>query len=135
MAKHKTDGPADSSMPVNDAWTGLLAISLIALSVATGFLAWDWYLYDENAVANMKLPNLAGTLPKKPDADAKKIVEKKVDGKTVEEKKVEEKKDEAKKDAAMRWRAIPYAEFGIFTAAAQSLPGYPTPNSLRAASI
>ncbi len=97
MAKKQDDEPLEGSVPVNDAWTGLLAISLIALAVATGFLAWDWYQYDEEAVARMKLPKLAGTPPKKLEGEAKKAEEKKV-----EEKKAEEKKDEAKKDAALR---------------------------------
>ena len=55
MAKKKNDDDDDlqddpssgGSMPVNDAWTGLLAISLLALMAGTGFLAWDYYQYDD----------------------------------------------------------------------------------------
>lgn len=46
MVKKKKDdesaaATSDGSMAVNDAWTGLLAISLFALAVGTGFLLWD----------------------------------------------------------------------------------------------
>ncbi len=110
MAKKQTDEPMEGSMPVNDAWTGLLAISLLALGVATGFLAWDWMQYDEEAVARMKIPKLAGSLPKKADGggDGKKPVEKKVDDKKADDakkddmKKDDEKKDDAKKDDAKK---------------------------------
>jgi hypothetical protein len=39
------DEPAETSIAVNDAWTGMLAISLFALIVGTGFLAWDYLSY------------------------------------------------------------------------------------------
>ena len=97
MAKKDADEPMEGSMPVNDAWTGLLAISLIALGVATGFLAWDWMQYDEEAVTRMKIPKLAGAAPKKAEGDGKKADGKKADdGKKAEEKKEDEKKDDEK---------------------------------------
>jgi hypothetical protein len=34
---------SDGSVAVNDAWTGMLAISLLALIIASTFLAWDWF--------------------------------------------------------------------------------------------
>ncbi len=39
------DEPAETSIAVNDAWTGMLAISLFCLIVGTGFLAWDYLSY------------------------------------------------------------------------------------------
>ena len=34
---------SDGTVAVNDAWTGMLAISLLALVIASSFLAWDWF--------------------------------------------------------------------------------------------
>jgi hypothetical protein len=51
MAKKKKeidkDEESDGTIAVNDAWTGMLAISLIALVVATVFLFLDYNNYGE----------------------------------------------------------------------------------------
>ena len=55
MAKKKSQVDTDQaesfggSMAVNDAWTGLLAISLLALMIGAGFLLWDYLQYDDKA--------------------------------------------------------------------------------------
>lgn len=68
MAKNDQDDdiPQDeqtqSSIAVNDAWTGMLAISLFALIVGTGFLAWDYMSYYDADVP--KTPKYVSSLPK-----------------------------------------------------------------------
>ena len=52
VKKHKDDDePQDetpeTSIAVNDAWTGMLAVSLLALVVATAFLLWDYSLLSD----------------------------------------------------------------------------------------
>ena len=84
MAKKKKDDDetqdetsADGSIAVNDAWTGLLAISLLALAVGSGFLAWDYYQYDSEKLPT--IPKYApAPPPAKPDVGG---VEKKVEDK------------------------------------------------------
>ena len=68
MAKKKKldeeDKPeiSDGSIAVNDAWTGMLAVSLLALVIGSGFLFYDWYfLYPESAPA--KPPSFISTPP------------------------------------------------------------------------
>ncbi len=85
-------------MAVNDAWTGMLAISLLALMTGAGFLGWDYLqYYDDNPVP--KPPYLTGkgpgipVAPKQPDPPKEK-------GKD-DDKKKDDKKDD-KKDAALR---------------------------------
>lgn len=74
MAKKKketeVDEPSpDGTVPVNDAWTGLLAISLLALVVASGFLLYDYLQYeDPPAVKNYTGPK--GPPPVQKDAGA-----------------------------------------------------------------
>jgi hypothetical protein len=56
MAKKKKDAKeeakpetSDGSIAVNDAWTGMLAVSFLALAIGAGFLFYDWYfLYPES---------------------------------------------------------------------------------------
>ena len=58
MAKKERDRssePSDGSVPVNDAWTGMLAISLLALAVASGFLAYDIFQY--KGAEEVKVPS------------------------------------------------------------------------------
>ena len=45
MANKKDDTEEITSLATNDAWTGMLIVSFLALSVGTGFLAWDYYQY------------------------------------------------------------------------------------------
>lgn len=66
MAKKKKDSDkdeetSDGTVAVNDAWTGMLAISLIALVIATVYLFLDWNQYDSDAP---KSSGLIGSLPK-----------------------------------------------------------------------
>ena len=57
------DEPAETSIAVNDAWTGMLAIALFALLVGTGLLVWDYmsYNYGEDPP---KTPKFSTTAPK-----------------------------------------------------------------------
>ena len=97
MAKKKKDDeeqqPEESSggsIAVNDAWTGLLAISLLALIVGTGFLAYDYMQYYDEKMPTV--PKLTGTPPGTPPGNAKP----EVGGGP----KDADKKDADKKDAA-----------------------------------
>jgi len=96
------DATSDGSIPVNDAWTGMLAISLLALLIGTGFLAWDWYSYYDDK--EVKVPKLTGSLPQKPQEPGKpsdKVIEKKEDPNKDKDDKKDDKVDE-KKDARLR---------------------------------
>ncbi|HZZ78199.1 MAG TPA: hypothetical protein VFE62_06755 [Gemmataceae bacterium] len=45
----KKDEASDGTIAVNDAWTGMLAVSLLALVVGSGFLAYDYFsLYNSD---------------------------------------------------------------------------------------
>ena len=85
----KEDATSDGSIAVNDAWTGMLAISLLALMIGTGFLAWDYFQYDEPKA----VPKLTGTPPKSPPEPAKPAdkVEKKDDVKDKDDKQDDKK--------------------------------------------
>jgi hypothetical protein len=52
MAK-KTEVPK-TALPVNDAWTGMLAVSLLALVVASVLLYLDWNQYSGKGPADPK---------------------------------------------------------------------------------
>jgi hypothetical protein len=82
-ADEKQDETSGGSIAVNDAWTGLLAISLLALVTGTGFLAWDWYQYNSEQLP--VVPKLTGTAPAGPP---------KADPPKKEEPKEAEKKDQ-----------------------------------------
>ena len=56
------DEPGEGSIAVNDAWTGMLAISLFALLVGTGFLAWDYMSY-HTGEDFPKVPKFTSTAP------------------------------------------------------------------------
>jgi hypothetical protein len=96
MAKKSRDDDAlqdesGGSIPVNDAWTGMLAISLLALMIGAGFLFWDWYSFPD------KLPNVPSVASKQPGAPP--VMEKKEPPPPVgDDKKKDEKKDEKKDD-------------------------------------
>jgi hypothetical protein len=87
MAKKNKDDVAEKpqetsggSIAVNDAWTGLLAISLLALMIGTGFLAYDYYQYYDVPLPNV--PKLTGSPPgAPPKVDAAPKVEPKVEPK------------------------------------------------------
>jgi|ERR1051325_9191223 hypothetical protein len=64
----KEDLSGDGTIAVNDAWTGMLAISLLALGVATGLLAWDYFKYEDAPPAKS---SLIGSAPKAPAAEKK----------------------------------------------------------------
>jgi hypothetical protein len=76
MAKKDKDDVAqdeqnEGSIAVNDAWTGMLAISLFALLIGTGFLAWDYMSYaGENLPA---VPKFTSTAPSSGPAPAPKV--------------------------------------------------------------
>ncbi len=69
MAKKKKDEEevqgesSGGSIAVNDAWTGMLAISLLALMVGTGFLVYDYMQYSD------KLPDVPKFTSKAPGAE------------------------------------------------------------------
>src|SRR5437899_1653818 len=101
MAKKKQDDDetpdttSDGSIAVNDAWTGMLAISLLALIIGAGFLAWDYMQYSDDKLPTV--PKLSGSQPGggvKPPPPIEKKDDKDKD-------KADEKKDD-KKDAARR---------------------------------
>ena len=87
--EEKPDAPSGGSIAVNDAWTGMLAISLLALMIGTGFLAYDYMQYSDKDLP--KVPKLTGAPPGAP------VIAPKVDA-PKEEKKAEEKKAEEKKE-------------------------------------
>ena len=55
MAKKKTDDD-DAIKPVNDAYTGMLAISLVALIVGCALLFLDYSQYSDKAPEPPKAP-------------------------------------------------------------------------------
>ena len=95
--KEEVETPAESSggsIAVNDAWTGLLAISLLALVIGTGFLAWDYSQYWDDDVTKVKVPKLTGTSPGAPP----KVDAPKIDAPKEQDKKEPEKKEPEKKE-------------------------------------
>ena len=103
MARKRDDEPEqlDTSPPVNDAYTGMLAIALLALIGGSVLLYLDASQYE------FKQPSK--TLPAKPAAEAtapvsppvsppEKKEEPKVEEKKAPEVKPEEKKEEPKKE-------------------------------------
>ncbi len=72
MAKKKKDDDdetpeesSDGTVPVNDAWTGMLAISLLALIAASAFLGFDMW-----RMSSDKGPQLYQSTAKEPSAPA-----------------------------------------------------------------
>jgi hypothetical protein len=108
MAKKKKDDDekqeesSGGSIAVNDAWTGMLVISLLALVVGTGFLAYDLFVrYDRYNVDPTKVPvpKFTGKAPEKP---LEKKDEKEKDGDKKKEEKKDDKKEEKKDGARLR---------------------------------
>jgi hypothetical protein len=101
MAKKKKDDDekqeeSGGSIAVNDAWTGMLVISLLALIVGTGFLAYDLiFRYDRYNVdpSKVSVPRFTGKPPEKP---VEKKEEKEKDGDKKKDEKKEDKKDGAR---------------------------------------
>jgi hypothetical protein len=74
MAKKKQETqtePSDGTIAVNDAWTGMLAISLLALIAGAGILGYDMMQYTDKppAVPTFSSPS---SLKKADDAGAPK---------------------------------------------------------------
>ncbi len=75
MAKKKKDveeeakpETSDGSIAANDAWTGMLAVSFLALAIGAGFLFYDWYfLYPETEPP--KVSKFVSTLPGAPQKE------------------------------------------------------------------
>ena len=73
--KNKDEEPqqeesSGGSIAVNDAWTGILAISLLALMVGSGFLAYDYFgLYYSEKMPDV--PRIVGSQPGQPPAQPK----------------------------------------------------------------
>jgi hypothetical protein len=90
---------SDGSIAVNDAWTGMLAVSLLALVVGSGFLAYDYMLYndDKGPPAVSKFTSSPPGAP--PKANPPPKVEPK-DGGAKDADKKDAAKDADKKDAA-----------------------------------
>jgi hypothetical protein len=108
MAKKKKDDDekqeesSGGSIAVNDAWTGMLVISLLALMVGTGFLAYDLFVrYDRYNVDPTKVPvpKFTGKPPEKP---LEKKDEKEKDGDKKKDEKKDDKKEEKKDGARLR---------------------------------
>jgi len=112
----RKDDELETSPPTNDAFTGMLAISFIALCVGAALLYLDWQQYPETAPKKpvTKAPGAVLNVPadgaKKPPAgdgakadDMKKAADAKKDAdgnKDADGKKDDaDKKDDAKKDA------------------------------------
>ncbi len=111
MAKKKPDvddevqDEGDGTVAVNDAWTGLLAISLIALLAATGFLVWDWMLMPENPTQPFRFTSKppgalapAKAVPKVEEAKEKEKEKDKDDKEKDKDKDKEKDKDKDDKD-------------------------------------
>jgi hypothetical protein len=98
--KDETEEP--TSLAVNDAWTGLLVISFLALSVGTGFLVWDWMQYGDKPPPVPK-GNLTPQSPVGGKKDAKE--QKKEEPKKDEQKKEEQKADAHRPHSAPFWPA------------------------------
>jgi hypothetical protein len=112
MAKKKKDDEeaqpeaSDGSIAVNDAWTGMLAVSLLALVVGSGFLAYDYMLYnDDKPPAVTKFTSTPPGAPPKANPPPPKVEPKDAAAKDAapkdgaDKKDAADKKDPEKKDA------------------------------------
>jgi hypothetical protein len=57
---------SDGTVAVNDAWTGMLAVSLLALVVGSGLLIYDWSLYNFSDVQPPTPTKVTGLPPGAP---------------------------------------------------------------------
>ena len=108
MAKKKTkidaDEPqeeSDGTVAVNDAWTGMLAVSLLALVIGAGFLGYDYYRFSEDKVPGVTkfTSQPPGAPPKAAPPPAPKVDPNKDKDDKKDADKKDEKKDADKKDA------------------------------------
>src|SRR5205823_4138472 len=103
----------DGTTAVNDAWTGLLAISLLALLGATGFLVWDWLLMPDNPSASFRFTNKppGAVAPAKAPAKVEDIKDKDKDAKDKDKDAKDKNQDKEKdKDAKEKDKAqTPFA--------------------------
>jgi hypothetical protein len=53
----RTDDTPKTSIPTNDAWTGMLAVSLAALVLGSVFLFMDWMQYSKKPDPVVKMPS------------------------------------------------------------------------------
>lgn len=116
MAANRSPGryqDADPPKPRNDAYTGLLSISFVAMLIGCLLLLIDWFSFPQQKPAKVTLPAVkAVAVPKvgepAPKVEPKKAEEKEPPAKGKEEMKKEEmkkeemKKDDAKKDDAKK---------------------------------
>ncbi|MCI0463740.1 MAG: hypothetical protein L0Z62_42940 [Gemmataceae bacterium] len=76
----RTDDRPKTSIPTNDAWTGMLAISLVALLAGSVFLLLDWMHYSSKPPKLTPTPLVQEQAPKEePKEPAEKAVEEKKD--------------------------------------------------------
>jgi hypothetical protein len=99
MAKKQKDDDekrpetSDGSIAANDAWTGLLAVSFLALAIGSGFLAYDYMKYSD------------GEPPKTPkisSSPAQPVVPPKDGGGKGEDKGKEKDKEKKKEETSLR---------------------------------
>lgn len=100
MARRYGQQDVDKPKPRNDAYTGLLGVSLAAMLIGCLLLFLDYNSYDANKPPNVmknlpQLPKIAANLP---PPGAGEVAPPKNPAKKVEEKKVEAKKEPAKKE-------------------------------------
>ena len=89
--KDTQDETSDGPIAVNDAWTGMLAVSLLALILGAALLGYDWYPYSDKPPDAPKFSS-PSSVNKPGDGGAPKV--------DAPPPKVEGAKDgEAKKDA------------------------------------
>ncbi|MBI2805741.1 MAG: hypothetical protein HYX68_12245 [Planctomycetes bacterium] len=87
---------SDGSLPANDAWTGMLVISLLALMTGAAFLGWDWYQYNDEK-GPPKVPIITGSKPEPPPIQQPKADD-------AQKKDEDKKKDDDKKKDTRQWR-------------------------------
>src|SRR5947209_5815327 len=89
MAKQEDITEEPTSLAANDAWTGLLIVAFLSLSVGTGFLAWDYLQYSDQDPPKIVPKTMTPPVPPPPPAGFKKEAPK-------EEPKEQPKKDDPK---------------------------------------
>lgn len=111
MAANRSPGryqDMDPPKPRNDAYTGLLSISFVAMLIGCLLLVIDWYSFPLQKPVRPTLPAVkAVNVPKgdpvvEPKGDPKKADEPPPKGKEEMKKEGDAKKDDAKKDDAKK---------------------------------
>jgi hypothetical protein len=101
MAANRAPGryDVDPPKPRNDAYTGLLSISFVAMLIACLLLLIDWFSFPQQKPPRVALPAVkAVNVPKGGGEPVIKEDVKKEEAKKEEAKKEEMKKDDAKKE-------------------------------------